>query len=36
MLRVEGLIFSLSIFALFTFMKLSELLESIRAVSVCP
>ena len=36
MLRVEGLIFSLSIFAMFSLIKLSELHESMRAVSVCP
>ena len=36
MLRVEGLIFSLCIFAMFSLIKLSELHESMRAVSVCP
>ena len=34
MLRVEGLIFSLSIFTMFSLIKLSELHESIRTVSI--
>ena len=36
MLRIEGLVVSLSILAIFSLIKLSELHESMRAVSVCP